>query len=1081
MKKLFLFFILTGIILHAQPNDTLKSSTLKGLAFRSIGPSIVGGRIIAFAVHPGNRSTYYVGVASGGVWKTTNGGTTWKSVFDNEGSYSIGSVELNPNNPHEVWVGTGELNSQRSVSYGDGLYRSQDGGASWKKMGLEKSEHISAIVFDPRDSKTMYVAAQGPLWKEGGDRGLYKSTDGGTTWKNLLKPSEHTGVSDIVLDPRFPDVIYASTYQRRRHFWTMVDGGPEGSIQKSTDGGATWTKLTSGLPSGDLGRIGLAISPVNPDIIYSFVEAEEDGGGIFKSTDRGSTWAKKNSYINVPMYYGKIYCDPSDADRIFVTGTYMYYSNDGGKTLSRIAEKSVHVDIHAIWVDPRDPNYMLLGTDGGLYESLDKNSTWRFINNMPTIQFYRVAVDNAEPFYHVYGGTQDNATIGGPSRTTSRYGIHNFDWYVTIGGDGFKSQIDPSDPNIVYSQYQYGGLARFDKTTGEVLWIQPIEDRGEAGLRWNWDAPLLISPHRPARLYFGANKLFKSDDRGSSWTPISGDLSRQKDRNTIPMMGKIWGVDAINLHGNTAAWGNLSQISESPKKENLLYVGTDDGLLHVSEDGGTKWRKVENISGIPELAYVSVVSASKHHEGRVYAAFDNHQQGDFKPYILRSDDNGKSWKMISANLPPNGSVKSFAEDHVDPNLLFVGTEYGIFASVNGGKIWTQLNSGIPTIAVRDIEIQQRENDLVLATFGRGFYILDDYSPLRHLQPGLLTAEGTILPVKDALLYIEKDPLTGDEQGWQGDNFYHASNPPFGAVVTYYIKESYKTRKQKRKETEKESEKKMSDVKIPTYDESRAEKDEDAPAVIFTIRDQSGAVVRTLKGEHTSGVHRITWDLRYSSLEPVTAASAADGKNASWFVVPGKYSVTMSKRIDGVETPLGQAVSFNVVPLGRPSIPASDRSALVAFQQKASRLQRSVLATHNYLNEVRGIVTAMKAALMQTQGETSTLRASVVALERELTGIKRLFTGDEIITRRNDAAPPSIFSRMSSMTDSFISSTADVTATQQKAYRLALEEFGAAYARLKKISEQDLPVLNKTLDSLMAPITPGRLPVWEKEE
>ena len=1080
MKKLALLLLILFSFVSAQKSDTLKSATFAGLKFRSIGPSVIGGRIVSFAVHPENRSIYYVGVGSSGVWKTTNAGTTWDCVFENEGSFSIGSVMLNPSNPHEVWVGTGELNSQRSVGYGDGIYKSEDGGKSWKKMGLEKSEHISAIVFDPRDTKILYVAAQGPLWKEGGDRGLYKSTDGGTTWKNLLKPSEQTGVSDIVMDSRNPDILYASTYQRRRHFWSMIDGGPEGSIQKSTDAGATWKKLSSGLPAGDLGKIGLAISPVNPDVLFAFVEAQGDGGGIFRSTDRGATWEKRNSYVDVPMYYSKIYCDPVDADRIFATGSIMYYSDNAGKTLSRIGEKSVHVDYHAIWIDPKDPNYMLLGTDGGLYESHDKNTTWHFINNMPTVQFYHVTVDNAEPFYNVYGGTQDNATLGGPSRTISKYGIHNYDWFVTIGGDGFKSQIDPTDPNIVYSQYQYGGIARYDKKSGEVLWIQPIEEKGEAGLRWNWDSPLIISPHSETRLYFGANKLFRSDDRGASWRAVSGDLSRQKDRNTIPMMGKLWGIDAVNRHGNTAAWGNLSQLSESPKKENLLYAGTDDGLIQVTEDGGSNWRKNDKIPGIPELAYSTVVYASQHNENIVYAAFDNHQQGDFKPYILKSEDKGKSWKMISNNLPANGAVKSFAEDHIDPNLIFAGTEFGLFFSNNGGKIWTQLNSGLPLIAVKDIDIQKRENDLVLATFGRGFYILDDYSPLRNVKPETLDKESYLFPVKDALMYMEKDPFTGDDQGWQGDNFYHASNPPFGATVTYYLKDAYKTKKQLRKDAEKEADKKKIEVSIPSYEESRAEADEEAPAIIFTMKDDAGNIVRKLKGENSAGVNRITWDLRYSSLDPVTNSSPADGKNSAWFVMPGKYTVTMSKRINGVETQLGSPAEVVCKPLGVPSVQTKDRNALVAFQKKASRLQRVIISANSYAGELKAKIGAVKAALMQSQGETGKTYAATRDLELRLIQIRRAFSGDEIISRRNDIAPPGILARMNSITESFFSSNADVTETQKKAYQIAAEEFDREYTRLKMISEQDIPALYKDLDAVLSPIIQGRLPDWKKE-
>ncbi|MDD8018027.1 MAG: glycosyl hydrolase [Bacteroidota bacterium] len=1080
MKKIIFFILFCASISFSQKSDTLKSSAFNGLKFRSIGPAVIGGRIVGFAVHPQNRSVYYVAVASGGVWKTTNAGTTWNCVFENEGSYSIGCVALNPNNPHEVWVGTGELNSQRSVGYGDGVYKSEDDGKSWKNVGLKTSEHIGNIIFDPRNTQILYVAAQGPLWKEGGDRGLFKTTDAGATWKNILKPNDNTGVADVVIDSRNPDIVYTSTYQRRRHFWTMIDGGPEGGIQKSTDGGTTWKKLTSGLLSGDLGKIGLAISPINSDIIFATIEAVDGGGGIFRSTDRGATWEKRNSYNDTPMYYAKIFCDPGDADRIVVAGTIMYLSDDAGKTLARVGEKSVHVDYHAIWIDPKDPQYMLLGTDGGLYESHDRNATWRFINNMPTVQFYHATVDNAEPFYYVYGGTQDNATLGGPSRTTSASGIVNSDWFVTVGGDGFKTQVDPADPNIVYSQYQYGGLARYDRKTGEALWIQPIEEKGEPGLRWNWDAPLIISPHSASRLYFGANKLFRSDDRGVTWKSVSGDLSRQMDRNKIPVMGKLWSVDAVNKHGNTAAWGNLSQISESPKKEGLIYVGTDDGLLQVTEDGGVSWRKIDKISGIPELAYVTKVEASQNDENIVYAAFDNHQQGDFKPYLLKSADKGKSWKSISSNLPANGSVKSFAEDFVNPNLIFAGTEFGIFFSNNGGKIWTQLNGGLPTIPIKDIAIQKRENDLVIATFGRGFYILDDYSSLRTVNPELMNKEANIFNVKDALMFLPSSPLGGDDNAWQGDNFYFAKNPPFGATFTYYLKEEFKTRKQKRKDEEKEAEKKKSEIKIPSYEESRLEADEDAPAVFFTIKDESGNVVRRLKGENSAGVNRISWDLKYPLLDPVTANTAADGKQSSWFAMPGKYSVSMSKRIDGIETTIAGPVDFICKPLGSSEIPIKDRTAAIAFQQKAARLQRAIFASNGVVNDIKLKIGAIKTALTQTPQVTSSVYEKVRNLETRMIELKRKFSGDEIIAKRNDAAPPSILTRMNSVAESFWSSMADPTETQKKAYQIAVDEFEVQYAVLKNVVEKELPTIEKELNSVGAPAIPGQLPEWKRE-
>src|ERR1700733_11606635 len=732
----------------------MTADTFSGLKFRLIGPAVASGRVMAIAVNPKDKFEYYVGVASGGVWKTVNDGTTWTPVFDKEGSYSIGWITLDPNDPAVVWVGAGESNSQRSVAYGDGIYRSDDGGKNWQNLGLKKSEHIGRVVVDPRDSKVVYVAAEGPLWGPGGDRGLYKSTDAGKSWKAVLTISENTGVVDVAIDPSNPDIVYAAAYQRRRHVFTLIDGGPESAIYKSTDAGASWNKLKSGLPSVDLGRIGLAVSPADPNVVYATIEAADGKGGVFRSSDKGATWEGRNEFDQGAMYYARGVCDPKNVDRIFVMNVSLRESLDGGKTLKKVEETNHHGDNHAIWIDPDDTKHWLLGSDGGMYETWDDARNWEFKANLPTVQFYDVAVDNALPFYNACGGTQDNYSWCGPVRTRNVNGIMNADLFVTTGGDGFRSVVDPVDANTVYSESQYGVLVRYDKPTGQELVLQPQEGKDEAPLRWNWDSPVIISPHSHTRLYFAANKLFRSDDRGNTWKEISGDLTRQIDRNALPVMGRVWEPDAVAKNASTSFYGNIVALAESPKKEGLLYVGTDDGLIQVTSDGAQSWTKYEKFAGVPEMTYVSRLAASQHDANTVYAAFDGHKNEDFKPYLLKSTDAGKTWNSIAGNLPENGTVLAFAEDPVNANLLFAGTELGAFFTIDGGAHWVQFKGGLPTIAVRDMKIQEREGDLVLATFGRGFYVLDDISVLRQTKAESLQQSAALFPVKDSLMYIE---------------------------------------------------------------------------------------------------------------------------------------------------------------------------------------------------------------------------------------------------------------------------------------------------------------------------------------
>jgi photosystem II stability/assembly factor-like uncharacterized protein len=1061
----------------------LDADTLSGLEFRLIGPAVASGRVIAFAVNPRNYNEYYVGVASGGVWKTVNSGTTWSPVFDNEGSYSIGWVTLDPNDASVVWVGTGESNSQRSVGYGDGVYRSDDGGKSWKNLGLKRSEHIGRIVVDPRDSRVVYVAAEGPLWGPGGDRGLYKTTDGGATWKPVLTISENTGVADVALDPSNPDIVYAAAYQRRRHVWTLIDGGPESAIYKSSDAGATWNKLKSGLPSEDMGRIGVAVSPVDPNIVYATIEAANGKGGIFRSTDKGATWERRNEFDVGAMYYGQIIADPRNADRIYVMNVYMRQSDDGGKTLHKVNEVNHHGDNHAIWIDPDNTQHCLLGSDGGVAETFDGFAHWQFKANLPTVQFYDVAVDTAAPFYHVCGGTQDNFSWCGPARTRNVNGIMNSDWYVTTGGDGFRSQVDPDDPNTVYAESQYGVLVRYDTRTGEELLIQPQEGKGEPALRWNWDSPLIVSPHSHTRIYFAANRLFRSDDRGDTWKPISGDLTRQIDRNQLPVMGRVWEPDAVAKNQSTSFYGNIVALTESPKKQGLLYAGTDDGLIQVTENDGQSWARYERFAGVPEKTYVSRLAASNYDANTVYAAFDNHKNSDFKPYLLKSADNGKTWTSIAGNLPENGPVLAFAEDPVKPGLLFAGTEFGVFFSLDGGAKWVRLKGGLPTIAVRDMVIHPRTGDLVIATFGRGFYVLDDITPLRQVSEAALQQSGTLYPVRDPLLYIERHPLGAPRKGFQGDALYTADNPPFGANFTYYLKDKLRTRKEQRQQAEKEAAKKAQTLPYPTPEQLRAEAEAPAPELYLMVYDESGAPIRRVDAPLAEGFHRAAWDLRYPAVIVGSEEPDDDFPQAASLgplVLPGKYSVRLFERVEGKETALSGPQPFSVVADGTGGLSEADHTAQEQFNRKVAALYRAVSGALKASNEVEERLKAMRQAMRETPAAEDALSAEADAIEQRNREIQRALRGDVALAARNEAVPPSINDRVTSIMEGERFALTKPTQTHVDAYNIASQELSEQLPRLRNLVEVDLVKLEKDMETVGAPWTPGRLPNWQPQ-
>jgi photosystem II stability/assembly factor-like uncharacterized protein len=1031
---------------------------LAGIPLRNIGPALTSGRVSDFAFYPGKSQTFYVSMASGGVWKTENNGITWKPVFDNEGSFAIGVVELDPANPNIVWVGSGENNAQRSVGYGDGVYKSVDGGKSWKHMGLKDSGHISMIRFHPQDSNTVYVAAQGPLWSPGGDRGLYRSTDGGANWERILDIDENTGINEFVIDPVNPDVIVASSYQRRRHVWTLINGGPGSGIHKTTDGGASWHKVEGDLPGGDLGRIGLAAAPSDPNMLYAIIEADEEGQGVYRSTDFGESWDKRSDHgTNSPQYYNEL----------------------GGKSWNKVSFKNRHVDDHALWIDPDNTSHLYIGGDGGVYESWDRGELWRHVRNLPTTQFYRSTPDNDAPFYNVCAGTQDNFTLCGPSRNTKTDGITNVDWWVAQFGDGFKAQIDPTDANVVYAQAQYGSLGRFDRITGERLQITPMPGADENNYNWNWSSPLIISPHDHRRLYYGAERLFRSDDRGESWVAVSGDLSRDIDRNKLDVMGRVWSVDAIAKNVSTSTYGALIAVDESPLVEGLIYAGTDDGLIHVTANGGGDWSSVDSFRGVPDMSLIEDIIASFHDADVAYAVIDNHKRGDYKPYVLKTENQGRNWTLISNNLPERGTAHTIIEDHVDPNLLFVGTEFGLFFSNNGGDSWTELTS-LPTVAVRDLEIQRREGDLVVGTFGRGIYILDDYSPLRSSATEL-DAGANLFGVRDAWLYVPDNRRGWGGKGDWGVGRYTADNPPYGAVFAYYLPEDLQSLKDQRHEAEKERAKEGGDNPYPSWDQLRREDREEAPSVTLTVRDASGSVVKRIDGPAGKGFHRVAWDMRYPAPDPINLTPKKDyapweGTPQGPMALPGNYSVTLSKRVQGELVEIASAQSFALKPLFTGGLVTDNRQALLDFQMQSNDLYRAIAGANRARDEIQGRIDHLLKAAVDTPSSSESHAQSLRMLNTRMQDLKVRLSGDSTISSRAEAVPMSITGRINTIVGGHWDSQSAVTDNYRDSYAIADQQFRDALVELKAIAT-DLTAVEAALQAEGAPWTPGRIPDW----
>ncbi len=1084
VHRTLLFLVLSvSSVVPAVPGQAqvVSGDLVSALRLREVGPAVAGGRIADIAVHPTRSSTWYLAVGSGGVWKTQNAGTTWTPVFDDQPSYSIGTVTLDPTNPDIVWVGTGENVSGRHVAWGTGVYRSRDGGTTWTNMGLRASEHVSRILVHPEDGDVVLVAAEGPLWSAGGDRGVFLTENGGETWSQVLDLGEHTGVTDLEFDPSDPNTVYAAAYQRRRHVWGLMSGGEHSGIHKSTDGGRTWREVTTGLPNGPMGKIGLAVTPASPNLVYATIEATDDERGFYRSTDRAESWTKRNSYISGgtgPHYYQEIEASPTEPNLVIQMDVFFQITRDGGATFDNLGTgREKHSDNHALWIDPDNTQHMLAGTDAGLYETFDRGITWRHFPNLPISQFYKVAVSNREPFYEILGGAQDLGTLWGPSRTMHTEGVRNEDWYFPMGADGYGVQFDPTDPDIMYLMTQQGNLYRTDRRSEESIQIQPQPAPGDPPERWNWDSPIMVSPHNSNRLYFASQRLWQSDDRGDSWTAISDDLTTNTNRYELPYMGRVWPLDAMHDNGAMSKYATLTTISESPLTEGLLYAGSDDGLIHVSTDGGGSWTRAAALPGVPERAFINKVEADLHASGSLFALADAHKVGDYQPYLFESPDNGQTWTSIRGDLPDSTIVWAIQQDHVEPDLLIIATEYGLYASPNRGENWHLLGWGVPTIAFRDVKLHRRDDDIVGATFGRGFYILDDYSPLRALASGRLAqGKGHVFPVRDAWWYVPH--LTNQATGRPtlGSTAYAAPNPEFGATFTYVLQDLPELPSETRTAEEEALFERSADTPFPGYDVLRAEAQERGAMVLLQIADSNGDPVRWLEGAATEGAHRLTWDLRRPAPDPISLTQP--GFRPPWvtdpvgpLVAPGDYSVRMVLvSSEGVEE-LGSAQSFTVKPV--PNLPSgTDLVAVAAFQHETSELSRRAGAARGELGRIRDRLRYMRAALVQTPSADRGLFVELDALDGSVAALALRLQGDPIRGSLNESSVPSISARVGNVIGGHWSTRQTPTATQRSNVEIAGRDLTAFERDLNALIEGDLMRVEEALAAAGAPWTPG---------
>ncbi len=1012
------FTNVAGVLAQGSAPAKISADLLKGLEFRNIGPAIMGGRIDDFAVVESNPSVFFVGTASGGVWKTVNNGVTFEPVFDDQGVPTIGDVTIAPSDPAIVYVGTGEQNNRQSSSWGDGVYKSLDGGKTWIHLGLKDTHHIGRIVVDPKNPDVAYVAAAGHLWGPNKERGLYKTSDGGKTWANTKFINEDTGFIDVAMDPESPQTLYAASYQRRRTPFGYNGGGPGSALWKTVDGGATWTKLTKGLPAeGDVGRIGVTVYRRDPRIVYAVIEHAKQGG-VYRSEDKGESWTKMSDTNPRPSYYSQIHIDPNNDQRIWVLGAPMYYSEDGGKTFRTNVVQRIHGDYHALWINPANSNHMLVGSDGGIHISYDRGRSWDYVNTVSLAQFYEIGVDMRKPYY-VYGGLQDNGSWGAPSRSLWTAGITNDDWFRIGGGDGFYAMVDPTDHNIVYTESQDGNVQRLNMRTFERRVIRPEPADGQRH-RFNWNSPILISAHDPRTIYYGGNRLFGSKDRGDTWSLVTPDLTTNVERDRMPIFGKT-AREMLSRNDGVVHFGTITTVAESPVKAGVLWVGTDDGNLQVSRDGGANWTNVaEKVPGVPRGTYVSRVEASRFAEGRAYVAFDGHRNDDYKAYVFRTDDFGQSWKSVSGNIPAGGTVSVVREHPKNASLLFVGTEYGLWATWNGGGEWQRIKGKLPTMPVDDILIHPRDHDLILGTHGRGIYILDDAAPLAQLSEAV-ASDLHLFDIRAAAQYR----LYGNK-GNTGHKWFTAPNPPEGALISYYLKA---------KPGEKE------EVKI-------------------TISDAAGKVVRELKGPKEAGINRTNWDLRHGPpTEPEPGAPSFFGLPRGPLAPPGAYTVkaalgnwSASKTVQVEEDP-------------RIEISAADRKAwydacveLAALWKQADRVNRSASSLKRQLTELQD-------SLKKNPKTPDAVTSAVKALADKVDAVARRMSRQEALGFAGGPLaedPDPLLARVRGLYQAVSGMTAPPTEQQRALAERLTRQVAAVVADANPLVEKEVPALNKLL-------------------
>ena len=1089
--------------------QTSVTDRLKNLEFREIGPAVLGGRIDDFGVVESNPNIVYVGTASGGVWKTTNNGTTWEPVFDKESVSTIGDIAIAPSDPAVVWVGTGEPNNRQSSSWGDGIYKSLDAGKTWQKMGLAATHHIGRIVIHPKNSEVVYAAALGHLWGPNPERGVYKTTDGGKTWNQVLKINDDTGVSDIAMDPESPDTLYAAAYERRRTPFGFNGGGPDSAIYKTVDGGATWKKLVKGLPyenGGDTGRIGLDIYRKDSNIVYAIVQHEK--GGTYRSEDKGETWKKMGDTNPRPSYYSQIRVDPNNDLRIWELGAQMFYSEDGGKTFSTQRVKGIHGDFHAMWIDPADSNHVITGSDGGIHWSYDNGRTWDFINTIAIGQFYEVGLDNEKP-YKICGGLQDNGSWCGPSMSLTRDGIINSDWTLMPGGDGFYARIDYAEPWIVYTESQDGHLSRRDEHTSQQREIMPEAKFGEPHYRFQWNSPVEVSAHDHKTIYYGGNYLFKSTDRGDSWTRLGGDLTTGADRNKLQIFGKTPDKSTLSRHDGVEEYPTITTLSESPLTPNVLWVGTDDGNVQATRDGGKTWKNVAlRVPGVPKGTYVTRVVASKYAEGAAFVTFDGHRTDDYNVYLFQTSDYGETWKAIRNGIPDSaGTVHVVREHPRSANLLFAGTEFGLWVSWDHGANWTALKNNLPTVPVDDIEIQAQQNDLVLATHGRSIWIFDDMTPIEKFDAGVASSDLTFFTPRTATVWDLRD------RRWSaGQKMFTGKNPPYGAILNYYLKEALppeppKTTKddkdkgpEKQKEADASKQKDQEKKETATADQkpkAPTPADKEGKTKI-SVYDKDGKLVRELDGPGKAGVNRTNWDLRWNSPAMPTpeqleaAAAGFDFGPRGPLVEPGKYTI----KIKAGSKEGTQEVVVEDDP--RMQMSPADRAAR---SEAIQQLYAMAKTTDKDRKTIEGIKEGLKAAREQWKKDAekpdapkipAEIQKAAEELQKNVDAVAEKYVREQ--QGLGNAGPPfewkpeplpqQVQSLLREL-DSFW----EAPGGQQKDKLAELTPLvNEASTKVKKIAEEDLPALNKKMNDAgiphivpVPPQRPGRGGAEEEDE